>query len=141
PWHLDLSGSRTVGETSFPISPVSITETYAGTLRYTATAGWSLGLVARWLRTAYPDAPFSSRTLAYGVTGSYRIDDDWSLGAQVLRVSASALDGTPVKSAVGSLSLTRKFDLSNSAPTKRTAVTPSNAQTERSSRSVMPAPS
>jgi hypothetical protein len=64
PWHLELSGSRTVGDTSFPVSPVTIAESYAGKLSYEARAGWSLGLVARWLRTAYPDSPFSARTVA-----------------------------------------------------------------------------
>jgi hypothetical protein len=154
PWRLELSGSRTIGETSFPISPVTVSETYAGTLTYAASDAWSLGLVARWLRTGYPDSPFSSRTVAYGLTGSYRIDDDWSLGAEILRVNASALDGTPVEGAVGSLSLSRRFDLTGAAAgktadpaattagpaMKRTAATPSRAQTKRSARSAMPAP-
>jgi hypothetical protein len=66
----------------------------------------------------------------------------------VVRVTASALDGTLIEGAAGSLSLTRRFDLTGVVPAravaekmKRTAVTPSNAQTERSSRSAMPAPS
>jgi hypothetical protein len=148
PWQLELSGRRTVGETSFPVSPVTISETYAGKLTYAGQDAWSVGLVARWQRTAYPDSPFSARTVAYGVTGSYRIDDDWSLGAEVVRINASALDGMPVDGAIGSMSLSRRFNLTgvsaavqstNAQPTKRTAASPSRAQTERSARSAMPA--
>jgi hypothetical protein len=141
PWRLELSGNRAIGETSFPISPVTVTETYAGKLSYAAKDAWSAGLVARWQRTAYPDAPFSARIVAYGVTGTYRIDDDWSLGGELVRIDSSALDGTPVNGAVASMSLTRRFDLTraDTPKTKRTAVTPSHAQTERSTRSAMPA--
>lgn len=137
-WQFDASGRRSAADTTFPISPLTISETYSSTLSYGEPDRWRIGATARWLRTAYLDAPFSSAVVSYGLTGSYRVSSDWSVGADVLRIHASALNGERVDSMLATLSLTRRFAFGEGdkkapvpAPqsTARPAATPSASAT------------
>ncbi|MGN6462902.1 MAG: hypothetical protein ACTHLY_17105 [Pseudolabrys sp.] len=108
-WQFEATGRRSAADTTFPISPLTISELYSGTLSYGEPDRWRIGATARWLRTAYLDSPFSSAIMSYGLTGSYRINSDWSVGADVLRIHASALNREGVDSMLVTLSLTRRF--------------------------------
>lgn len=108
-WQLEAAGRRSAADTTFPISPLTISELYSGTLSYSEPDRWRIGATARWLRTAYLDSPFSSSILSYGLTGSYQVNRDWSIGADVLRIHAAALNGERVDSVLATLSLTRRF--------------------------------
>ncbi len=108
-WQFDATGRRSAADTTFPISPLTISELYSGTLSYGEPDRWRVGATARWLRTAYLDSPFSSAILSYGLTGSYQVNRDWSVGADLLRIHATALNGERVDSILATLSLTRRF--------------------------------
>jgi len=108
-WRLEAVGRRSAADTTFPISPLTISELYSGTLSYDEPDRWRIGATARWLRTGYLDSPFSSAIVSYGLTGSYQVSSDWSVGADVLRIHASALNGERVDSVLTTLSLTRRF--------------------------------
>jgi len=152
PWTLDLAARREVGDTSFPISPVTVSEIYSGKLSYAPGGAWSVAALARWQRTGYRDSPFSTSVLGYGISARYDLGGGWSAGAELMRIASSALSGEPADGGVLTLSLTRRFDLSgltaktpprDAAATiiKRTAAMPSSAQSGGPLKDPMPAPS
>jgi hypothetical protein len=108
-WTLDLGAKRAAAETTFPLSPITITSSQLAKLTFAPDERWSFGLLARALQTAYLDSPFSTDVLAYGATVSYALAKDWVLAAQVLRINSRALDGQPADGGVVSLSITKKF--------------------------------
>jgi hypothetical protein len=77
------------------------------------------------LRTVYLDSPFASDMRAYGVTASYALTDDWTLGAELLRIDATALNGEPLEGGLISLALTKRF---SQAPDSRQPPSPREAQ-------------
>lgn len=115
-WQFEATGRRSAADTTFPISPLTISELYSGTLSYSEPDRWRIGATARWLRTAYLDAPFSTSIVSYGLTGRYQVNRDWSVGADVLRIHAAALNGERVDSVLATLSLTRRFAWGGKAP-------------------------
>jgi len=112
-WTLDLGAKRFAGETTFPISPLTVSSSQFAKLTWTPDwipdRRWTLSALARTLHTAYLDSPFAADTLVYGVTASYAMREDWLIGAEVLRVNATALNGEPVDGGLVSLSLTKRF--------------------------------
>jgi hypothetical protein len=108
-WTLDLGARRFAGETTFPISPITISASQFVKLSWAPDQRWTFGALARTLHTAYPDSPFAADMLAYGVTATYALAEDWSVGAELLRINATALNGEPVDGGLISLSLTKRF--------------------------------
>jgi hypothetical protein len=108
-WTLDLGAKRFAGETTFPISPITISSGQSIKLSWIPDRRCTLSALARTLHTAYPDSPFAADMLAYGVTATYALAEDWSVGAELLRINATALNGEPVDGGLISLSLTKRF--------------------------------
>ena len=108
-WTLDLGAKRFAGETTFPISPVTISSAEFARLTFAPDDRWKLGVLGRTLRTAYLDSPWSADVLAYGVTASYALGGDWLVAAELLRINSTALNGEAADGGVVSLSLTRRF--------------------------------
>jgi len=109
PFTLELGASRYAEDTTFPISPVTINDAFLARLNYEPNEQWSFGAVLRGLRTRYLDSPFVSRVLAYGGSVSYALSDEWRIGAQVLRLDATAINGEPANGGIATLSLSRSL--------------------------------
>ncbi len=106
---LDLSASRFAGETSFPISPVTITDSYSASLTFRPDETWTLSALARSLRTRYLDSPFSAETFAYGVAASHALPGGWVVGAEMLRIDAVAINRERADGGIAMLSLARRL--------------------------------
>ncbi len=108
-WTLDLGAKRFAGDTTFPISPLTISTGQFAKLSFAPDDRWKFGVLGRTLRTAYLDSPWSTAVLAYGVTASYALAKDWLVAAELLRINSTALNGEAADGGVVSLSLTRRF--------------------------------
>lgn len=113
PWTLELAAKRVAGETTFPISPLTLTSSMLAKLTWAPSDQWTVGVVARLLRTEYVDAPFNTRVFAYGGTASYAFGDDWTVSAELLGIKAVALNGVPVDGGIATVSLAKKFSFGN----------------------------
>jgi hypothetical protein len=109
PFSLELTAARRAGETSFPISPITIDTVYS------AKAGWQVD--PKLLLTAavgygtveYLDSPFRAQTLTMGVGVSRDIGHDMKLGFDVSRVTGTLLNGERAEGVVVASSLTKRF--------------------------------
>lgn len=107
---LDLAAKKFAGETTFPISPITITTMQSAKLSWSPREEWTLAAFVKNFHTAYLDSPFSTDIRAYGVTASYALAKDWLIGAEIARINSIALNGEPVDGGSVTLSLTKKFD-------------------------------
>ena len=106
---IDLSAQRRAGETSFPISPLTI-----DTL-YTAKAGWQvdpkllLTAVVGTASTEYLDSPFRQDTTTIGVGLSREIGKDLKWGMDLSRTTGRLINGDKATAIIVASSITRTF--------------------------------
>lgn len=104
-----LAAQRGVEDTTFAISPLAVVTSYAATVSYAASENMTLRVFARGLRTAYLDAPFTSRTQAFGIGVGYDIGKLYTLGAEISRIRGTTLGGGAVDGGVAMVSFGMKF--------------------------------
>jgi hypothetical protein len=114
-WTLDLGASRAAGETTFVVSPITISSSQLAKLSFSPDSRWTFGVLGRALHTRYLDSPYSTDVLAYGGMASYAIGDDWLIAGQILRINSKALNGEPANGGIVSLSLSRKITVAAAA--------------------------
>ena len=106
---IDLSAQRRAGETSFPISPITI-----DTL-YTAKAGWQvdpkllLTAVIGFASTEYLDSSFRQDTTTIGVGMSREIAKDLKWGMDLSRTTGVLINGEKANAIIVASSLTKTF--------------------------------
>ncbi len=105
---LELGALRTAGETSFPISPITVTDSRLARLSFHPDERWSFGALARSLRTRYLDSPFSTETFGYGGLVTYALSGGWTIGAELLRLNAVALNGERADGGLAMLSIGKR---------------------------------
>jgi hypothetical protein len=111
PWTLELSAKRVAGETTFPVSPITIITAFAASLKWNVDAKTTLSLAARNLTTDYLDSPFRARTRALTLGATRAIAQNLSLGLDASLIKARDLAGRNIDGFAVVASLTRKFDL------------------------------
>jgi hypothetical protein len=100
---------RSVGETTFPLSPITISDEIGGRFTVKIDDDTSVTASVRRVKTAYLDSPFVSRALVYGIAASRNLGNGFMLGAEIDRVQAEPLGGADVSGVVAFVSLTSRF--------------------------------
>jgi hypothetical protein len=106
---LSVAFKRLPGETTFPISPITVNSLAEG------RASWAIGekntvsLLARDVETEYLDSPLTARAFTYGAGLTHMLMDDLSLGFELSRTEAITIAGDPVTATAAMVSLTKKF--------------------------------
>lgn len=106
---IDLSAQRRAGETSFPISPITIDTLYS------AKAGWQvdpkllLTAVVGYASTEYLDSPFRQTTTTIGIGMSREINKDLKWGMDLSRTTGTLINGEKANAIIIASSLTKTF--------------------------------
>lgn len=123
PFTIDLAAFRRAGETTFPISPITIDTAY------TAKASWQieprliLTAALGYATTDYLDSRFSAQTLTYGIGASYDLNNNYALGLDLARTQGTLISNDKTSAIVITSSLTKKFSpFANNPPKDRPAV-------------------
>lgn len=113
PFGVELKISRRAGETSFPISPITIDSTYTAKASWQAAPKLVLSAGVGYVTTEYLDSPFSARTQTYGLGASYALASDISLGVDLSYADGTLISGDPAHGIITSVSLTKRFTHAN----------------------------
>ncbi|WP_438274998.1 outer membrane beta-barrel protein [Nitrobacter sp.] len=109
PFRIDLTAWRRAGETTFPISPMTIDTAYSAKVSWTAEPKVTLAASVGYAASDYLDSPFHARTLTCGVGASRDVDDDLTLGIDVAYAKGSLISGDDVNALVVTSSITKRF--------------------------------
>ena len=109
-WTLDLSAKQAAGETTFPISPITIFTAYAASLKWNVDAKTTLSIAARDITTDYLDSPFRTRTRAYTIGAARALGQNMSLGLETSLLKSRDIAGQKIDGFAVVASLTKKFD-------------------------------
>jgi hypothetical protein len=122
PFRIDLTAWRRAGETTFPISPITIETAYSAKVSWTAEPKVTLAASVGYAASDYLDSPFHARTLTCGVGASRDIKDDLTLGIEVAYAKGSLISGDDVNGLVITSSITKRFSSTPPEPKKRAGV-------------------
>lgn len=122
PFRVDLTAWRRAGETTFPISPITIETAYSAKVSWTAEPKVTLAASVGYAASDYLDSPFHARTLTCGVGASRDIKDDLTLGIEVAYAKGSLISGDDVNGLVITSSITKRFSSKPPEPKKRAGV-------------------
>ncbi|WP_299810415.1 outer membrane beta-barrel protein [Tardiphaga sp.] len=106
---LDLNATRRAGETTFPVSPITIDTLYS------AKAGWQvdpkllLTAAAGYASIEYLDSPFRQTTTTFGVGMSREITKDIKWGMDLSRTTGTLINGERANAIIVASSLTKTF--------------------------------
>jgi hypothetical protein len=113
---IDINATRRAGETSFPISPITI-----DTL-YTAKAGWQvdpkllLTAAVGYVSVEYLDSPFRQETTTIGLGMSREITKDIKWGMDLSRTTGTLINGDKANAIIVASSLTKTFAPDDAKP-------------------------
>ena len=106
---VDLTAWRRAGETTFPISPITIDTAYSAKVTWNVEPKVMLSASIAYATTDYLDSPFHARTLTCGVGAIHDIADDLSLGIDVAYAKGSLISGDGAQALVITSSITKRF--------------------------------
>lgn len=112
PLAIELSASRRAGETTFPISPITIDSVYNGKLSWEidkTTLSGSLGYVT----SLYVDSPYRSRIWTYGLGVTHDLTKDLALGLDITHADGRLISGDRASAFIIAASLTQRFSSSS----------------------------
>lgn len=109
PLTMDLTAWRRAGETTFPISPITIDTAYSAKVTWNVEPKVRLSTSIAYAATDYLDSPFHARTLTCGVGAIRDIGDDLSLGIDVAYAKGSLISGDDARALVITSSITKRF--------------------------------
>lgn len=121
PFAIELSANRRAGETTFPISPITIDSVYNGKLSWEiekTTFSASLGYVT----SLYVDSPYRSRIWTYGAGVVHDLTKDVAVGFDITRADGRLISGDRAGAFIVTASLTQRFSSGSDAkpaPPKR----------------------
>ena len=109
PFTLEVSALRRAGETTFPISPITIDSLY--TVRGIWQANDKLKLLASagYTTSEYLDSDFNSETATFSTGLQYDLGNDLTLGADVAYATGKLISGDQAKTFIIGTSLTKRF--------------------------------
>ena len=109
PFRVDLAAWRRAGETTFPISPITIDTAYSAKLSWQAEPKVTLAASIAYAASDYLDSPFHARTLTCTVGATRDIGDDLTLGIDVAYAKGSLISGDETQALVITSSITKRF--------------------------------
>ncbi|KQW23476.1 hypothetical protein ASC80_03490 [Afipia sp. Root123D2] len=109
PFTIDLKAARSAGETTFPISPITIDTIYSGKVAWQVDPKWTLTAAAGYAITKYLDSPFKAQTATYGVGLSHDLGNGYALGLDLTRAQGTLISGDKADGTIISSSITKKF--------------------------------
>lgn len=108
---LSMTLKRVAGETTFPVSPITITSLAEGRASWPLNGTDTLSLLARDIETEYLDSPLTARAFTYGVGFTHALVDDYLLGLELTQTEAVTIAGDPVSATGVSLSVSKRFSV------------------------------
>ena len=109
PFTIDLAAYRRAGETTFPISPITLDTAYTAKATWQVEPKLTLTAAIGYAATDYLDSHFSAQTLTYGIGASHDLGGGYALGLDLSRAQGSLISGEKASAIIVSSSLTRKF--------------------------------
>ena len=109
PFRVDLTAWRRAGETTFPISPITIDTAYSAKVSWNVEPEVTLVASVGYSASDYLDSPFRARTLTCGVGATRDIGDDLTLGIDVAYAKGSLISGDDANGLVVTSSITKRF--------------------------------
>jgi hypothetical protein len=121
PFTLEASAVRRAGETTFPISPITIDSIYS--LRGTWQAYDKLKLLASagYVTSEYLDSIYSSETATFSGGVQYDLGNDLTLGADVTYATGKLLSGIHADALIFGTSISKRFAPFEKEPAKETS--------------------
>jgi hypothetical protein len=111
PFRVDLTAWRRAGETTFPISPITIDTAYSAKVSWNVEPKVTLTASVGYAASDYLDSPFRARTLICGVGATRDIDDDLTLGIDIAYAKGSLISGDDANGLVVTSSITKRFSV------------------------------
>jgi hypothetical protein len=109
PFRIDFIAWRHAGETTFPISPITIDTAYSAKVSWNVEPKVMLAASVGYAASDYLDSPFRARTLTCGVGATRDIGDDLTLGIDVAYAKGSLISGDDTNALVVTSSITKRF--------------------------------
>jgi hypothetical protein len=109
PFRIDFIAWRHAGETTFPISPITIDTAYSAKVSWNVEPKVTLAASVGYAASDYLDSPFRARTLTCGVGASRDIGDDLTLGLDIAYAKGSLISGDDVNGLVVMSSVAKRF--------------------------------
>jgi hypothetical protein len=114
PFQVDLTAWRRAGETTFPISPITIDTAYSAKVSWNAEPKVTLAASVGFAASDYLDSPFRARTLTCGVGATRDFGDDLTLGIDIAYAKGSLISGDDANALVVTSSVTKRFSAKSS---------------------------
>lgn len=109
PFTIDLAAYRRAGETTFPISPITLDAAYTAKAIWQVEPKLTLTAAVGYATTDYLDSQFSAQTLTYGIGASHDLGGGYAIGLDLSRAQGTLISGEKASAIIVSSSLTRKF--------------------------------
>lgn len=109
PFTVDLAAFRRAGETTFPISPITIDTAYSAKASWLVEPKLTLTAAVGYATTEYLDSRFRAQTTTYGIGASHDLGGGYALGLDLARAQGILISGDRSNAVIISSSLTKKF--------------------------------
>ncbi|OYU88376.1 MAG: hypothetical protein CFE29_18875 [Bradyrhizobiaceae bacterium PARB1] len=109
PFTLELAAVRRAGETTFPLSPITIDTLFTAKGSWQVDDKWTLTAAAGYTQSVYLDSPYRATTYTYGIGAVRDIGNGYKLGFDLTRVTGTLLDGEPAQGYIVASSLSKSF--------------------------------
>lgn len=123
PFTINLAAYRRAGETTFPISPITLDTAYTAQAIWQVEPKLKLTAALGYATTDYLDSYFSAQTLTYGIGVSHDLGNGYALGLDLSRAQGNLISGDRASAIIISSSLTKTFSpFSQDAPKAKPAM-------------------
>jgi hypothetical protein len=109
PFTLELTASRRAGETTFPISPITLDTLLSAKASWQVDDKWLLSAATGYAQSVYLDSPYRASTFTYGFGAVRDLGSGYKLGFDVTRVTGSLLNGENAQGFIVASSLSKSF--------------------------------
>ncbi len=109
PFTIDLAAYRRAGETTFPVSPITLDTAYTAKATWQVEPKLSLTAAVGYSTIDYLDSPFRQQVLTYGIGASHDLGNGYALGLDLSRAQGTLISSDKANAIIISSSLTKKF--------------------------------
>lgn len=109
PFTLELAAIRRAGETTFPISPITIDTLLSAKGTWQMNDKWSLTAAMGYTDSVYLDSPYRTTTYTYGLGAVRDMGNGYKLGFDVTRITGTLLNGDDAQGYIVASSLSKSF--------------------------------
>jgi hypothetical protein len=109
PFTIDLAAFRRAGETTFPVSPITLDTAYTAKASWQVEPKLTMTAGIGYATTDYLDSRFSAQTWTYGIGASHDLGSGYAIGLDLSRLQGTLISGEKANAIIVSSSLTKKF--------------------------------